>query len=230
MEEQLPVTIRTGGDAVADLTPEELRQFAMEQAEALYDPPEMTLRGVRNAIAEVITPTFAMRGGIRGRVQQVLDWIHPKPFRQYAERRYQWMKEAFDSGIPIVASIGQEKAGFTGCILIGKTPDEGRNVYDIGQVVVLKKFRGRGIFPQMVGVAKESICTKSPDALIIMETRSERVVAWCLQEGFREYPSDKALELLLPAARITPQMRQDYIRRNWRLFVFDPREHRKKNV
>lgn len=229
-EAQLPISIRTGEEAVADLKPAELRRFSLEQAEALYQPPNIISERARDAVAALLSPTSPMRGGIRGRIQGFLNWIHPRPFHQYAELRHQWMKEVCDSGQAIVASIGDEKAGIAGYTFFGRTPGEGRDIYDVGQIVVLRKFRGRGIFPRMAAEAMNIIRAKNPDALVLVETRSDAVVKWCMHEGFQEKGVDDKLALTHPKEEITRQMRESEQRRSWRYFVYDPRERREKTA
>ncbi len=98
------------------------------------------------------------------------------------------MQSLREFGNIAVAKDGEKTVGMIGFEYAGTDPSSGREVYEIRRLSVRKEYEGRGIGSQLHKVMFEKIQSIDPNALILIETKTPKIVKQCQEMGYKPYP------------------------------------------
>lgn len=115
---------------------------------------------------------------------------NPDSFRTAVENQRSRMQRLLQGETATLIRSGENVAAFSGSEQIGTWTD-GRTVYELGSVVVLPEFRGRGLSSTALQRCIKEVREQDQQALFMVFTRDQNLIGWCKKrEGMQLTPEE----------------------------------------
>lgn len=119
-------------------------------------------------------------------------------FKRY---RYGFEQRVRQGNITLLLADG-EPAALGGIRIVGKYPD-GRTLYELGNLVVLTEYEGKGFASQLMEYRFNKIRRNFPDDPIITTTLQDKIAQKCLRLGMKEQPMEIEMRVRSPKENYT---------------------------
>lgn len=122
---------------------------------------------------------------------------------QYFKRYMYGFEHRLRQGRVTLLLVDGEPAALGAVNIVGKYSD-GRTLNEMGNLVVLPEFEGRGFASQLMEHRFQKIRVNWPDDPIIVTTLTDKIAQKCLKLGMKEQPMEVEMRVRNPKEKFTP--------------------------